>query len=84
METNIHIQLSQKDSTTHANNVTIDHIYFRKMVFIFKAINDGWSVKKNKESYVFSKNHEGNKEIFLDSYLASFIHDNFDIDKLQI
>jgi hypothetical protein len=52
------------------------------MLFLFNALNDGWSVKKRKESYIFTKNHEGKKEIFQDSYLISFMKDNLDMTKL--
>jgi hypothetical protein len=75
MNMNIYLQNNSK--------IKMDSIQFRKMIFVYNAINDGWCVKKNKDSYTFSKNHEGKKEIFLDSYLASFLHDNFDINKLE-
>ena len=65
-------------------NINIDNIHLRKMIFIYNALNDGWAVKKSKDSYIFSKNHEKKKEIFLDSYLASFMKDNLNINKLKI
>jgi hypothetical protein len=63
-------------------DIKIDNIKFQKMLFLFNAINDGWSIKKRKDSYIFTKNHEGKKEIFLDSYLLSFMKGNFDMNKL--
>ena len=33
--------------------VEIDKIKFQKMVFVFNAINDGWTIKKRKDSYIF-------------------------------
>ena len=51
----------------------IDMVTFQKMSFIYNAIQEGWSVTKKQEAYVFSKNHEGKKEIFLDSYLHKII-----------
>ena len=42
----------------------------------FNALEKGWSIKKKGERFVFSKNHEGKKEVFLDSYLKRFIHTN--------
>jgi len=65
-------------------NINIDNIHLRKMIFIYNALNDGWAVKKSKDSYIFSKNHEKKKEIFLDSYLASFMKDNLNINKLKV
>ena len=63
-------------------DIRIENIKFQKMLFLFNAINDGWSIKKRNDSYIFSKNHEGKKEVFLDSYLLSFMKGNFDINKI--
>ena len=60
----------------------IEHLKFQKMLFLFNAINDGWSIKKKGDSYIFSKDHEGKSEIFSDSYLQTFITSNLDMDKL--
>ena len=60
----------------------IEHLKFQKMLFLFNAINDGWSIKKNGDSYIFSKDHEGKSEIFSDSYLQTFITSNLNMDKL--
>jgi hypothetical protein len=61
------------------NNIKIDNIKFQKMIFIFNAIEDGWSIKKKNNSYVFSKNHEGKKEVFEDNYLDQFMRSSFDM-----
>ena len=42
---------------------------------------DGQLKKKGKQ-YVFTKNHEGKKEVYLDSYLQKFIQNNFNINKI--
>jgi len=71
----IHINM---DDTSQIDNIT-----FKKMVFFYNALNDGWSIKKIKgDKYIFSKSHEGKKEVFLDSYLTNFIKSNVGIDKL--
>ena len=62
--------------------IDIDKIKFQKMVFLYNALDSGWSIKKRKESYIFTKNHEGKKEIFDESFLASFMKDNTDINKI--
>jgi len=54
----------------------IDNIVWQKMNFIYNALESGWSIKKIKKSYIFSKNHEGKQEIFDEQYLAIFIKDN--------
>jgi len=70
---------SEKDSSSKIDNIT-----FQKIIFLYNALNEGWTIKKRKESYIFTKNHEGKKEIFLDSYLVSFMKNNLDINKLLI
>lgn len=48
-----------------------------KILFIYNAIEDGWSVKKKANNmYIFTKKHENKKEIYLDNYLKKFIKDN--------
>lgn len=53
------------------------------MAFIYNAVESGWRVKKNNGAYVFTKRHEGKKEIYLDTYLRNFIETNIDINKLS-
>ena len=60
----------------------IDKIKFQKMVFLYNALDNGWSIKKNQKSYIFKKNHEGKKEVFNESYLTTFMKDSSDINKL--
>lgn len=60
----------------------IDLIQLHKMAFVYNAVNDGWKVEMKDGKYVFSKRHEGKKEIYLDSYLERFIAGNVDIAKL--
>ena len=62
--------------------VEIDKIKFQKMVFLFNALDNGWSIKKRKDSYIFTKNHEGKKEIFDESYLSIFMKDNMNINNI--
>jgi hypothetical protein len=52
------------------------------MVFLYNALENGWSIKKRNDSYIFTKNHEGKKEIFEESYLSIFMKDNADINKI--
>ena len=65
-------------------SLEIDKIKFQKMVFLFNALDNGWSIKKRKDSYIFTKNHEGKKEVFDETYLAIFMKDNADINKLLL
>jgi len=60
----------------------IDKIKFQKMGFLFNALENGWSIKKRKDSYIFTKTHEGKKEVFDESYLAIFMKENTDINNI--
>ena len=64
------------------NNIKVDVIKFQKMIFLYNAIDQGWSVKKRDESYIFTKNHEGKKEVFENSYLLKFMKSSLDINKI--
>jgi len=54
----------------------IDFITLKKMKFIYNAIESGWSVKLVNNKYIFTKKHEGKKEVYLDDYLNNFIKSN--------
>lgn len=40
------------------------------------ALDNGWTVKKNSDTYVFSKKHEGKEEVFKNDYLEKFVQTN--------
>jgi hypothetical protein len=46
---------------------------YLKQQFIMNALEDGWNIKKRKESYIFTKKHENKKEVFQENYLEEFI-----------
>ena len=50
----------------------------QKMIFIMNALDQGWSIKKTKDSYIFTNKHENRKEIFMEHYLEKFVGDNLD------
>ena len=64
------------------NQIQFSKKEFQKMVFIINAIEKGWSVKKVEDSYIFTKKHEGKKEIFKNDYLEKFVETNLDVTKL--
>ena len=64
------------------DNIKVDVITFQKMILLFNSIEQGWSVKKNNESYIFSKKHEGKKEVLEDTYLLKFMKTNLDFNKI--
>jgi hypothetical protein len=57
----------------------VDNLHLQKMIFIMNALNDGWSVKKSQDKYIFSKKHENKLEVFQEEYLATFILQNMQL-----
>lgn len=64
------------------DSASLDFMRFQKMVFLYNALENGWSIKKRKDKYVFSKNHEGKKEIFDETYLSAFMKQNMNINNI--
>ena len=60
----------------------IDKMKFQKMVFLYNALDNGWSIKKRNDSYIFTKNHEGKKEVFDEQYLSIFMSENVNINNI--
>ncbi len=63
-------------------DLKIDMVQLQKMAFLFNALENGWTIKKKESCYVFSKNHNGQKEVYLDSYLKRFMLSNLDLNKI--
>lgn len=63
-------------------NFKVDAITFQKMLLLYNTIEQGWSVKKRNDSYIFIKNHENKKEVLDDSYLMQFMKTNLDLSKI--
>ena len=63
--------------------IPIDNLILQKMAFIYNALESGWDIKKYQDKYIFSKNHEGKKEVYLDSYLRQFIETNLSINNIK-
>jgi hypothetical protein len=63
-------------------NIKVDVIKFQKMLLLFNSIEQGWCVKKKNGAYVFSKGHEGKKEVLEESYLLKFMKTNLDLNKI--
>jgi len=60
-------------------NYKIDPMKFQKMLFIYNAIEDGWSLKKKNGCYIFSKKTNNKKEVIKDEYLANFMKTNLEL-----
>jgi len=61
--------------------LNIDKQKIHKMIFLFNALENGWSIKKKNKEYIFSKNHEGKREVYNEDYLENFIKNNSNINK---
>jgi hypothetical protein len=59
-----------------ASIIKMDSAIQQKMQFIMNALDNGWSVKKIEDQYVFTKKHEGRREVFMADYLEKFIEKN--------
>jgi hypothetical protein len=59
-------------SLTH----TVDIKTYQKMMFLSKALDGGWSVKKKGDTYIFTKKHENRREVFQENYLETFLITN--------
>ncbi len=58
------------------NSSLTDYKSLQKMLFINNALLDGWTVTMKNDKYIFTKKHEGRKEVLSDAYLKTFIERN--------
>ena len=72
-------------SDAYLSESNIDPAQIQKMIFIFNAVNDGWTVKKiDNDKYEFNMDKDKiKKEIILDDYLKKFIKNNLDVEKIK-
>ena len=54
----------------------VDNIKLKKMIFIYNALENGWSISKEKNKYYFNKKHENQQEIYQENYLDEFVYTN--------
>jgi hypothetical protein len=80
MDMDIDIKITKNNN--EQLDLEVDKIKFQKMVFLYNALENGWSIKKRKDSYIFTKNHEGKKEVFDEQYLSIFMKENVNINNI--
>jgi hypothetical protein len=80
---NLNIKL-QSLKHLEESDLKVDSIKFQKMILLYNSIEQGWTIKKRNDSYVFIKNSESKKEVIQDSYLLNFMKDNLDINKILL
>lgn len=62
--------------------MNIEKAQFQKILFLTNAIENGWTVKKKGGSYIFSKKHEGRRQVFEKDYLETFIKKNLNCEEM--
>jgi len=65
-------------------DIKLDNIALQKIIFINNALESGWTIKKVEEKYIFSKNHENKREVYLDSYLENFLKANMNVKTINL
>ena len=58
------------------NNTDYTVITKYKALFILSTLDKGWTVKKRKNKYIFTKKHGNKKEFFADEFLKRFMEEN--------
>lgn len=58
-----------------------DYKYIQKMIFLHNAIENGWTVEKKNELYIFKKKHHQKDEYFKEIYIDHFIKENLQFQK---
>ena len=49
---------------------------YKKLNFLYNALEHGWSIKKQEGCYIFSKKHQNRREVFSNDYLEKFVIEN--------
>ena len=62
---------------TDIDKIDIDENVLKKMIFIYNTLENGWSVGKKDNSYVFIKKHENKKEVYSSDFIRRFMKRNF-------
>lgn len=63
-------------------NSKLDTLVLYKMLFIYNALSEGWTIRKlNDNKFEFTKNTNKKKELDLEN-IDSFIKENLDITKI--
>ncbi len=65
------------------SNINMAKVTFQRMVFITNSLNQGWTIKKKDDSYIFTKKHENKREVFKPDYLETFIASNISLDDIK-
>ena len=64
-------------ATSGSDNIKIEKPILRRLIFLENALEEGWTIKKSADSYIFTKKHENRQEILHENYLEKFLVSNF-------
>lgn len=70
--------------TDTPNNIKVNKSVFQKLIFLANALEQGWTVKKNQDTYVFTKKHENRQEVFQENYLETFLLSNYNAENFTL
>lgn len=75
---------SRNNASDEFSKLGLDVNSMYKMLFVYNAINEGWTVRKmDNNKYEFKNNNkEIKKEFFLENFLDKFIDKNLTIDNI--
>jgi len=68
--------MDNRNITNNLDETTIEYNDIQKMVFIYNALNDGWTVKKidNNKFELLKDKGKIKKEIILDECIKNFVN----------
>lgn len=77
--------MSERETLTSEipNDFSLNKRQVQIMAFLLNALEKGWSIKKKDNEYIFSKKHEGKREVFQENYLETFVKTNLDMSILD-
>jgi hypothetical protein len=79
------LSMSERETLTSEipNDFSLNKRQVQIMAFLLNALEKGWSIKKKDNEYIFSKKHEGKREVFQENYLETFVQTNLDMSILD-
>ena len=57
----------------------MDSCSYHKMLFLMNCLNDGWSVKKSNNTFIFFKKHKKHPKYLKSTFIQDFIESHMDI-----
>jgi hypothetical protein len=69
---------------SYVSSTSISSNQVKKMIFIMNSLEKGWTVKKRDGNYIFTKKHENKREVFRETYLETFVQENFNPSILEV